>query len=444
MDVTADGLTEQMKQDWDGRAREDAKWFINCNKLGQSEEEFDATGDEHARGFVGADLGILIENRDPRSLRILEIGCGIGRMTKHLAKMFGEVCATDVSGEMIRMASERLRDVSNIRLLETNGWDFRQIEDEYFDLIFSVYVFQHVASKEIIFSNIRDGYRVLRQGCRFKFLVNGITNTEFLAMEKDTWAGTSVLEDEIRTLSTGLGAQLVSLTGVGTQYCWVILRKPRVTREAAGERPRAQILKIGRAEDLSANEVEGNGKGIGIVVADLDPERCDANNVMVEFDDQLSRPFYVGPAVNWPPGLLRVSCPVADGALGRQGVRLILPDGTRTERAFVTIVAGLPEVPKIELITSEPQGSIEVFASGPASRIRVHTSQLGKDPSPENVSVIVDGRRLQPESVRFVPGNGIWLVTVAFPPGTRPGGTEVSVRYLDRESAPVRLHIKEV
>ena len=33
---------------------------------------------------------------------------GIGRITRYLAAIFGEVQATDVSGEMIRQAKERL------------------------------------------------------------------------------------------------------------------------------------------------------------------------------------------------------------------------------------------------------------------------------------------------------------------------------------------------
>ena len=44
----------------------------------------------------------------------LEIGCGLGRMTRHLAGIFGEVYATDVSAEMIRGACARLGHLGNV------------------------------------------------------------------------------------------------------------------------------------------------------------------------------------------------------------------------------------------------------------------------------------------------------------------------------------------
>src|SRR5919198_2975144 len=94
----------EMRRDWDDRARRNAKWFINTLKLEQSEAEFDETGRRDVAAAVLDKLDQLAPNREPKSLRFLEIGCGIGRMTKFLAQAFGEVHATDVSPEMIEMA----------------------------------------------------------------------------------------------------------------------------------------------------------------------------------------------------------------------------------------------------------------------------------------------------------------------------------------------------
>ena len=68
--------------------RENAKWYINTVKMDQSDDEFDATGRPEVQKFVLADP-ILTKDRDLKRLRLLEIGCGIGRMTKHLAEAFG-------------------------------------------------------------------------------------------------------------------------------------------------------------------------------------------------------------------------------------------------------------------------------------------------------------------------------------------------------------------
>ncbi len=37
-------------------------------------------------------------------MRVLEIGCGAGSITRALARLFGEVHAVDVSGEMAALA----------------------------------------------------------------------------------------------------------------------------------------------------------------------------------------------------------------------------------------------------------------------------------------------------------------------------------------------------
>src|SRR5262245_11321878 len=41
---TLDNFAQVMKRDWNQRARDNARWFINTVKLDQSEDEFDATG----------------------------------------------------------------------------------------------------------------------------------------------------------------------------------------------------------------------------------------------------------------------------------------------------------------------------------------------------------------------------------------------------------------
>src|SRR5262249_38487185 len=91
-------FADAMKRDWDDRARENAKWYINTVKKDQSDDEFDPTGRPEVQNFVLADP-VLTKDRDLKQSRLLEIGCGIGRMTRRLAESFGEVHATDVSAE---------------------------------------------------------------------------------------------------------------------------------------------------------------------------------------------------------------------------------------------------------------------------------------------------------------------------------------------------------
>src|SRR6185503_18528897 len=210
--MTLEEFSARMKRDWDDRARENAKWFINTVKLEQSDEEFEATGRSEVEKGILSDW-LLSEDRDLKSKRLLEVGCGIGRMTCHLAEIFGEVHGVDVSGEMIRQGRERLRKYSNVFLYETNGLDFGVLASDYFDLVYSVYVFQHVPSADVIRSNIRDACRVLKPGGLFKFLTNGILDEEYESVQKDTWMGVAFPESEIRQVARDSGAQLIRMTG---------------------------------------------------------------------------------------------------------------------------------------------------------------------------------------------------------------------------------------
>lgn|GEM_PF-578545 len=445
----------QMKRDWDERAAIDAKWFINCVKLGQTDEEFDATGLSEVQRFITADLRLLIGDRDPRSLRLLEIGCGIGRMTKHLADIFGEVYGTDVSAEMIRMARERLHSRPNIRLIETNGCDFAGLPDESFDLIFSAYVFQHVPSKEIIYSNIRDAYRLLKPGCLFKFAVSGVVNSDFLQIPKDTWTGVSLFEEDLRRIAREIGAQLMRITGVGTQYCWILLRKPRpsLMKRTSGandqrdRRERPAIVDFGSHDDLNIKEVPSSGEGasVGLIVTGLNPEEVDANNLTIELDGRSIKPCYVGPRRDGLTAELQIDFPVpTDHPGGKASLLLRRADGAASESMTITILPPQPVAPKIQLISNVFDGGLEIYAGGPKSKIRLFTEGLNERADTTNVRVHLGTESLVPESISFIPGNAVWLVTVQLPEGTRPGETEVRVSFNELASLPLPLEIKEV
>src|SRR5258706_8267518 len=101
-DLRAQG--EKMREDWDQRARDNAFHFIADGKVSRSEGDFYESGRLTVEGDILSDLGNICQGRDPKQMRVLEVGCGAGRVTHALAQVFGEVHAVDVSGEMIRIA----------------------------------------------------------------------------------------------------------------------------------------------------------------------------------------------------------------------------------------------------------------------------------------------------------------------------------------------------
>ena len=92
----------------------------------------------------------------------LEIGCGAGRITKHLAGFFNRVYAVDVSEHMIDFARQGV-DRNNVEFSVIDGLHLPQ-KDRSVSAIFSTHVLQHLDSVDIGFSYFREFFRVLDVG----------------------------------------------------------------------------------------------------------------------------------------------------------------------------------------------------------------------------------------------------------------------------------------
>jgi ubiquinone/menaquinone biosynthesis C-methylase UbiE len=442
-----------MKRDWDWRARENARWFINTYKLDQTEEEFDETGRRDLDRFILNDLDLLTDGRAPQSLRVLEIGCGIGRITKHLAELFGEVHGTDVSAEMIRQGRERLHSYPNLFLHETNGADFSDFPPEQFDLIFSTFVFQHLPSSELVISNITDAYRLLRPGGVFKFLTNGITNAAFAQMPKDTWTGVAFDEAQLRLLSSRIGAQLIEITGGGTQYCCPLLRKRApMTSPLPKALPRIVACSNLKDSSVEVTRLESADDHLTLVISGVDRQQADVNNVVIELRGRPLQPYYVGRIREiWRPQLAGVELensiqinlffPQAEPG-GIAGLRAVLAEKTASN----SIELELPEpqllIPTIHQVTNVHDGGLDVYAGGQKSLIRLFVQNLWEEATEgEEVRLSIDGRELIPEKIVFLPNNAAWEVTVQLPEDTLPGQHQLVVRRGEIVSPPVFIEI---
>ena len=88
----------------------------------------------------------------------VEIGCGAGRMTAHLARYFHTVHGLDVSEGMIDYARPRMPD--NVSLHRTAGLEI-PMPDGSADAIFSTHVLQHLSSPEAAAAYFQEMHRVL-------------------------------------------------------------------------------------------------------------------------------------------------------------------------------------------------------------------------------------------------------------------------------------------
>src|SRR5436190_13144345 len=99
-------VLEQMKSDWDQRARENSRHYVATLQDQWSDAEFFESGKTWVRYYVLPDLELICRQRPAAEMRILEIGCGAGRMTMPLSGIFGSVDAVDISTETLKKSHE--------------------------------------------------------------------------------------------------------------------------------------------------------------------------------------------------------------------------------------------------------------------------------------------------------------------------------------------------
>ena len=218
-------ILEKMRADWNRRARENAEYYIESGQSEWTERDFFRSGEINVANEVMTDMpAICRAGRSPLDLRVVEIGCGIGRMTRMLARIFAHVTGVDVSDEMIARCRSNTADLNNVELLVGDGSTLRPLPDASCDFAFSFIVFQHIPSYEAIRSYCLETWRVLKPGGLFKFQVQGADTAR--NPPDDTWLGCPVSESDAMELAEEAGFVLERSLGPGTQYFWLWFRKP--------------------------------------------------------------------------------------------------------------------------------------------------------------------------------------------------------------------------
>jgi SAM-dependent methyltransferase len=217
--ISPEEQLQKMRDDWDQRARENARYWVNTATMAWSDDEFFASGEGTLAEQILNDTWNIYQGKSPTEMRVLEIGCGAGRVTRALANLFGEVHAVDVSGEMVRQAALALEDRPNAFVYQNNGKDLTVVPSLEFDFAFSSIVFQHIPSREIIENYVREVHRLLRPGALFKFQVQGDFTLE--TKPDDTWLGAPFSERQAALMAYRCGFDPRYRYGAGQQYFWL-------------------------------------------------------------------------------------------------------------------------------------------------------------------------------------------------------------------------------
>ncbi len=369
-----------MRADWDRRAAEDAYFYVAFAERKQTREAFLATAAENL-GIFEADLARLPAGEK----RALEVGCGPGRLMLPMSRHFTEIHGVDISGEMVKLARENLADVPHAHVQQTEGSDLRMFSSDFFDFVYSYAVFQHIPSRDVVLSYLREISRVLKPGGISCVQLRGAAPLPSeITSQPPTWTGCYFDWGDVRTFVQAQALQLVWISGLNTQYMVMTLRKPDPS-EGPG-RPGPCLIGAVTPASGQGDSVPQTGRGSAVALW-LDNVHAGLSllDLDVKFNGQSGFPCYVSPRM---------------GEAGYQ-VNALLPRGVAAGVAKVEVLirnapAALPG--KID-VTPTPalQPAIVAFADGLdlASRnIRSGAMKVTIDnlAQPKDVRFHVDGQ----------------------------------------------------
>ena len=229
-----------MREFWDERAREDAFYFVDNRikyKDPAEEERFWAMGREDLDRLLGA-VDVQLEP----DWVVVEIGCGVGRLTRVIAERAAAVKALDVSAEMLSIAQNENSTLTNVDWILGDGVSLAGIDDGLADAVVSHVVFQHIPDPQITLGYIREVGRALRSGGvaalhlsndrqvheqkqpvgeRIRSLIGRAPKGQ----AHEAWTGSSVALADVRAAAADGGMDVEQVVGEGTQYMVVRLRR---------------------------------------------------------------------------------------------------------------------------------------------------------------------------------------------------------------------------
>jgi SAM-dependent methyltransferase len=228
-----------MRSYWDARAREDAVYLVDTRQAyGEPDLDRLFADGEQALDRLLELLGVRLGDSDA----VVEIGCGVGRLTRPIAERVSRVVALDVSSEMLERARELNPTLDNVDWVLGDGVSLSGVEDGSTDACISVVTLQHLPESELALGYVREVGRVLRPGgwAALQFsndpayhkrrlwprtALRALVRRGPRGSRDRAWLGSALDLDDLRAAAREGGLTLEELTGVGTLFCCARLRK---------------------------------------------------------------------------------------------------------------------------------------------------------------------------------------------------------------------------
>ena len=156
---------DQHRRDWEDLARLDPMWAVVSDpsrRFGRWDaDEFFATGEAEVDALLGRgrELDVPAQQRDA-----LEFGCGVGRVTRALAKRYERAVGIDISVEMLERARELNDGIDGVEFVHNTEPDLAVLGERRFDLVYSRHVLQHLPGPDLVRGYLQEMVRLLRPG----------------------------------------------------------------------------------------------------------------------------------------------------------------------------------------------------------------------------------------------------------------------------------------
>ena len=318
------------------------------------------------------------------------------------------------------------------------GRALAEFPDQTFDFVYSYAVFQHVPSRDVIATYMRETHRVLKIGGFARLQFNGMPARE---ASFDTWSGARVLSSEIVEFTQLFDIQLLAVEGAGTQYMWTTWRRqPQGWQAKQNERQfTADTSRIRRITNSHSSEPGAPSRGryasISLWVENLPPE-AGLHHLRVQVGDSLGTVTYIGPVMK--DGLQQVSVVLPElEATGLLPVELRWLDEPLAPLATLRVIPPGPSVPCIRSVTD---------GTNLVADKRIETRQvkmiLEEVARPHEIEATVGGVPVgDREFLCTDPKPQRFEVNFRLPEEIGPGRHELQVRIGRRKLAPVMLEV---
>jgi SAM-dependent methyltransferase len=225
-----------MERYWNRRAREDPFRYVDNSRWVWAEDlEAFWQGGERVIDELFAVLGVALDGQED----VVEIGCGVGRLTRVLAHRARSVQAIDVSADMLAHARRHNAELQNVTWVHGDGETLSGLPDGAFDACVSFVVFQHLPDPEVTYGYVREMGRVLRPGGWAAFQVSNDPQVHRpppllkrlagrqprRAYRDPAWRGSAVEIARLEEAGAATGLRLERIQGEGTQFCQVLVRR---------------------------------------------------------------------------------------------------------------------------------------------------------------------------------------------------------------------------